>query len=75
MNPWTSQGAELERGEKSQTIYHARRDAAIPIPDCIKYKLEGNHTQLCGKELEVLLKWKGVAASKMKTVHDKRTLF
>jgi hypothetical protein len=57
------------------TIYHARCNAAIPILYCIEYKLKGNHTQLCGKELEVLLKQKGAAVSKMKTVLDKRTLF
>jgi hypothetical protein len=59
----------------SRTVHHVRHDATIPILDCIKYELKGNHTQRCGKELEVLLKWKGFAASKMKTVLDKCTLF
>ena len=75
MNLRTCQVSELERGKKSRTVYHMRHDATIPILDCIKYKLKGTHTKLCGKELEVLLKWKGVAASKMKTVIDKCTLF
>ncbi len=75
INLQTSQVAELEREKKSRTVYHVRRDAAIPIFDHNEYELEGNHTKLCGKELEVLLKWKGVAASKMKTILDKRTLF
>jgi hypothetical protein len=37
MNLWTSQVTELERGKKSLTIYHVRRDAPITILDRIEY--------------------------------------
>jgi hypothetical protein len=45
--------------------YHARCKAALPILDCLGYDLESNVAQLTIKELEILLKWKGVAVWKI----------
>jgi hypothetical protein len=45
--------------------YHARCKAALPILDHLGYDLESNVAQLTIKELEILLKWKGVAVWKI----------
>ena len=53
---------EKEKEKKSQVKYHARCKAALPILDCLGYDLESN---VALKELEILLKWKGVAVWKI----------
>ena len=55
--------------------YHARRKAALPIVDCLKNKLENNVGRLKSKELEVLLRWKGVPVLTMGNIANIRTLY
>ncbi len=55
--------------------YHARRKAALPIVDRLEHELDNNVGRLTSKELEVLLRWKGVAASKMGNVTNRRLLY
>ena len=55
--------------------FHARREAALPILDRFEHELENDVAQLTSKELEVLLRWKGVAASKMGNVANRRLLY
>ncbi len=55
--------------------YHARREAALPIVDRLEHELDNNIGRLLSKELEVLLQWKGLAASKMGNVANRRLLY
>jgi hypothetical protein len=62
-------GEELACGyqneQKGRVKYHVRCEAALPIIACLKNNLENNVAQLTSKELEVLLRWKGVPVLKM----------
>jgi hypothetical protein len=52
INLRTYQIAELERREKKSRIgYHARRDAALPALNRLECEFNGDHSQLCGKDL------------------------
>ncbi len=55
--------------------YHGRRKAVLPILDHLENKLENVVVQLTGKELEVLLYWKGVPVSKMGNVANRWVLY
>ena len=55
--------------------YHARRKAALPVLDRLENVLENAVTGLTGKELEVLLRWKGVPVSKMGNVANRWVLY
>jgi hypothetical protein len=55
--------------------YHARREAALPIVDRLKNELENDVGWLKSKELEVLLRWKGVLVSTMGNVVNRRILY
>ncbi len=55
--------------------YHARREAALPVLDRLENILENIAARLTGKELEVLLRWKGVPVSKMGNVANRRVLY
>ena len=55
--------------------FHARRKAALPIVDRLELELENDVGRLMSKELEVLLRWKGVAASKMGNVANRQLLY
>ena len=56
--------------------FHTRCNTALIVLNHLKHQLGNNIVRLCNKELEVLLKWKGVAMSKMgntakKQAHNK----
>ena len=72
---WNAEVAEREKEKKSRVEYHARREAALPIVDRLENELDNNVGRLTSKELEVLLRWKGVAASKMGNVANRRLLY
>ena len=75
INRRKAEAAEREKEKKSWVEYHARREAALPIVDRLEHELDNNIEQLTSKELEVLLWWKGVAASKMGKVANRRLLY
>ncbi len=66
---------EREKDRKRHLEYHARRKAALPVLDCLENELENVIAQLTGKELEVLLHWKGVPVSKMGNVANRWVLY
>jgi hypothetical protein len=55
--------------------YRARFEAALPVLDRLEIFLENAVTRLTGKELEVLLRWKGVPVSKMGNVSNRWVLY
>jgi hypothetical protein len=55
--------------------YHVRREAALLIIDRLENELENNVELLKNKELEVLLRWKGVSVSAMRNVTNRRILY
>jgi hypothetical protein len=55
--------------------YHARREAALPIVDRLENELENDVGQLKSKEMEVMLRWKGVPVSTMGNVVDRCILY
>ena len=65
INRLHKEAMDREKEKKSQVKYHARCKAALPILDCLGYVLERNVAQLTIKELEILLKWKGVGVWKI----------
>jgi hypothetical protein len=65
----------VEKDKKRCLEYHTRRKAALPILDCLENVLENIVARLTGKELEVLLCWKGVPVSKMGNVANRRVLY
>ena len=75
LNQRKAEVTEREKDKKSQMEYHARRKAALPIVDHLKNKLKNNAGRLKSKELEVLLRWKGVPMSTMGNVANRRTLY
>ena len=66
---------EKEKEKKSRTEGNARRDAALIVLDRLVNHLNGNVGALLSKELETLLKWKGVQVSKMGDKTVKRALY
>ncbi len=60
---------------KSRMEYHARREGALPIVDRLENELENNVGWLKSKELEVLLRWKGVPVSTMGNALNRCILF
>jgi hypothetical protein len=74
INRRTEEAAEREKEKKSRVEYHARREAALPIVDRLENELENNVVRLTSKELEVLLRWKGVPVSWMGNVANRRVL-
>ena len=67
--------AEMEKDKKVRVEFHTRRDAALIILDRLNHESDGNVARLTNKELEVLLRWKGVPVSKMGNMASKRTLY
>ena len=67
--------AMLEKGKKVRIEFHARRDAALVMLDCLNHELDGNVERLTNKDLEVLLWWKGVLPSKMGNMANKEALY
>jgi hypothetical protein len=70
-NRQTLEAVEMENGKKSWVEYHLRRKAALPILECLVNELENNAGQQTRKELEMLLRWKGVPVSKMGNVANR----
>ncbi len=52
-----------------------RQGAALPIVDRLENELENNVSWLTSKELEVLLRWKGVPVSRMGNIANKQVLY
>jgi len=75
INRRKAEAAEREKEKKRRVEFHARREAALPIVDRLENELDNNVGRLTSKELEVLLRWKGVAASKMGNVANRRLLY
>ncbi len=70
-----AEAVEREKDRKRRLEYHARRAATLPVLDRLENELENVIAQLTGKELEVLLHWKGVPVSKMRNVANRRVLY
>jgi hypothetical protein len=70
-----AEAAEREKDRKRRLEYHARREAALPVLDRLENELENVVVGLTGKELEVLLHWKGVPVSKMGNVANRGVLY
>ena len=66
---------EVKKDKKRRLEYRARREAALLVLDRLENLLENAVTRLTGKELEVLLRWKGVPVSKMGDVANRRVLY
>ncbi len=75
LNQRNAEAAEREKEKKKRVEFHARREAALPIVDRLEHELDNDVGRLTSKELEVLLRWKGVAASKMGNVASRRILY
>jgi hypothetical protein len=69
------EAAEREKEKRSQVEYHVRCKAALPIINCLENELENNVWWLKSKELEVLLRWKGVPVLTMENVANRRILY
>ena len=67
-----AEAVEVEKDKKRCLEYPARREAVLPMLDCLENVLENAVTRLTGKELEVLLRWKGVPVSKMGNVANRQ---
>ena len=65
----------MEKYKKRCLEYCTRREATLPVLDRLENVLENAVTRLTGKELEVLLHWKGVPVSKMGNVASRRVLY
>jgi hypothetical protein len=72
---WNAEAVEREKDKKRRFEYLARHEAALPVLDCLENVLENIVARLTGKELEVLLRWKGVPVSKMGNVANRWVLY
>ena len=70
-----TEATEREKEKESRVEYHARRKAALPIVDRLEHELNNNVRRLTSKELEGLLRWKGVAMSKMGNIANRLLLY
>ena len=52
-----------------------RRNAALVVLGSLHHKPDSNIKSLSNKELEVLLRWKGVPVSKMGNMASRRVLY
>ena len=75
LNQRKAEITEREKDKKSRMEYHVRREVALPIVDRLKNELENDVGRLKSKELEVLLRWKGVLVPTMGKVANRRTLY
>ena len=66
---------EVEVDKKRRLEYCPRREAALPVLDRLENVLENAVTGLTRKELEVLLRWKGIPVSKMGNVANRQVLY
>ena len=75
INRRTAEAAERKKDKKGQVDYHHRHEAALSILNHLENELENNLGRLTSKELEALLRWKGVSVSKMGNVANRRILY
>jgi len=75
INRRIKEAKEREKETKSRVEYHARGKAPLQILDRLENDLESNVAGLTRKELEILLKLKGVAVPKKGNVANRRVLF
>ncbi len=76
INRRTVEAAERKKDKKGRVDYHHRHEAALPILNRLENELENNlGRRLTSKELEALLRWKGVSVSKMGNVVNRRILY
>ena len=75
INRRKSEAAEREKEKKSRVEYHARREAALPIINRLQNDLGDDIGRLKSKELEILLRWKGVPVSTMGNIANRRILY
>ncbi len=75
LNRQRAEAVEREKDKKSWVEFYARREAVLPIVDRLKNELENNVGRLKCKELEVLLRWKGVPVPTMGNVANQRILY
>jgi hypothetical protein len=75
LNQRKAEATVRETDKKSRVEYHARREATLPIVDRLKNELENNFGRLKSKELENLLRWKGVLVSTMGNVANRSILY
>jgi hypothetical protein len=75
LNQRKAEATGREKNKKSRVEYHVRCEAALPIVDRLKNNLENDAGRLKSKELEVLLRWKGVLVSTMQNVTHRRILY
>ena len=66
---------EKENDKKSRIEFSVKRDVALPVLDRLTNELDENVLRLTSKELEVLLRWKGVPVSKMVNVANRCELY
>ncbi len=75
MNRRKAEAVEREKDKKNWVEYHVRSKAALPIFDRLKNELKNDVGRLKRKELEVLLRRKGVPVSTMGNVVNRRILY
>jgi hypothetical protein len=75
LNRRRAEAAEREKDKKSWVEYHARHEAALLIVDRLENELENDVGRLKSKELEVLLRWKGVPVLTMGNVANRRIFY
>ena len=75
LNQRKAEATGREKDKKSWVEYHARREATLPIVDHLENEPENDVGWLKSKELEVLLRWKGVPVSVMGNVANRHILY
>ncbi len=75
LNQQRAKATEREKDKKSWVEYHTRREVALLIVDRLENELENDVGRLKSKELEVLLRWKGVPVSTMGNIANRRILY
>jgi len=75
LNQRKAEATGREKDKKSWVEYHTRGEAALPIIDRLKNELENDVGRLKSKELEILLRWKGVPVSAMGNVVNRCILY
>ena len=66
---------EKEKDKKSWIEFAMTRDAALSVLDRLTNEMDENVSRLTSKELEVLLRWKGIPVSKMVNVANRSELY
>ena len=64
INRRTAEAVKREKDKKGWVDYHHRCEAALPILDRLENEMKNGVGWLTSKELETLLRWKGVSVSK-----------